>query len=172
MGRQLLRSNIAAPMTGGATTVGVCMAMAMAVSTKAAAAFSTAGSVSTSTIVSPYPVQHRRSTAPLTFHVSNFSNLNSNSNLRSMNYFQSTLSSRRPSQRLFATTTKNSDEDCGCDAPGGGNEDLFETRNGQIGTLLADTVLTNIEGNSVKLGNYISDSENDATIVVFLRHLA
>ena len=168
MGRLLFRSNSVAPMKGGATTVGVYMAMAMAISTKAAAAFSTAGS--TSTIVSPYSVQHhRRSTAPLPFHFSNY--LNSNLNIRSMNYFQSTLSSHRSSQRLFSTT-KNSDEDCGCDAQGGGNEDLFETKHGQIGTLLADTVLTNIEGNSVKLGNYISDGENDATIVVFLRHLA
>jgi hypothetical protein len=170
MGRQLLRSNGAAPKVG-ATTVGVCMAMAMAVSTKVAAAFSTTGSTAA---ISPYPVQNRRS-APLPFHFSK-----SNSNPRNMNYFQSTLSSHRSSQRLFATT-KNSDEalarseDCGCNAPptaGGGDKDLLETGNGPIRTLLGETVLTNIEGNPVKLGNYISDGENDATIVVFLRHLA
>jgi len=87
---------------------------------------------------------------------------------------------RLRSQRSFATT-KNSekafagDEDCGCDDPPqvGGSKERFDTDTMPIGILLRDTILTNIEGNPVKLGNYISDAgTTDATIVVFLRHLA
>jgi len=77
--------------------------------------------------------------------------------------------------RFFATTTPETDgDDCGCDTPHS-LEDAgkFDTGdNAPIGKLLREAVLTNTEGIPVELGDYITATEHDATIVVFLRHLA
>ena len=73
----------------------------------------------------------------------------------------------RASTRFFATT-KIQDDDCGCDEAA-----LQRDESGKdLGRLLKQTALTTVDGDSIKLGKYIGDAENDATIVVFLRHLA
>ena len=160
MGRPVLHSARVA-FKGGAnaiTAAGVCMAMAMAVSTKTAVAFSTTASKTAA--IAPHAFQQKASPSP--FH-----------SIDANHPWSLQFQSSRRSQRLFATA-KNTDEDCGCDTAstiplpqGESQDDLLET-----GTLLKETFLTNIEGNRVKLGNYLSDDPNDATIVVFLRHLA
>ena len=139
---------------GGAIKAGVCMAMAMAASTKVVSAFSTKTSTSTSTI------PHNSLCA--TWNTQASIDINSN-NAQTIH---------RSSTRFFATA-KIQEDDCGCDDAAlqrdeSGN-DLFGEN---IGSLLKHTTLTTVGGNSVKLGKYIGDAENDATIVVFLRHLA
>jgi len=142
MGRQLLHN-----------TRAVCAAMAMAASTRAAAAFSTSGS---------NYIQHRQVSRPFYHPDLTSQTLQSHSTLPSRDY-----------RRYFAAT-KNSNEDCSCDATQqfDGSEEILQTKDGSIGNLLRETILTNADGNSVKLGNFIGNAENDATIVVFLRHLA
>ena len=91
-------------------------------------------------------------------------------------YWHSSLSPLRPigrqRQRWLATKT-DSDDDCGCDAvTSAGDNSIVDEES--IGKLLRHTELTNIEGNRVKLGDYMGNTTpgDDATIVVFLRHLA
>ena len=89
-------------------------------------------------------------------------------------YRSTTLSIRGRHHRCFASTTNSPDADCGCDETplqqgDNGDKDLVETNN--IGSLLKETVLTNAEKSSVKLGTFLGEKD-DATIVVFLRHLA
>jgi hypothetical protein len=54
----------------------------------------------------------------------------------------------------------------------GSSTNLLDITGTPLGTLLKQTVLTNIEGTSVQLGKYIGSAKDDATIIVFLRHLA
>lgn len=43
---------------------------------------------------------------------------------------------------------------------------------GSLVSRLRETVLTNADGDPVELGTLLGDDDRDATIVVFLRHLA
>ncbi len=158
MGRGQLLTRIA--RRGKVKTAGTCMAMAMAVSARGVAAFSTTTTTTTGAAMveqsaflplpSPIPMYENR------LHRSPFSPF------------------RRRHHRCFASTTNSPDADCGCDETplqqgDSGDKDLFETNN--IGSLLKETVLTNAEGSPVKLGSCLGEKD-DATIVVFLRHLA
>ena len=66
-------------------------------------------------------------------------------------------------------------EGCGCDVPatrpaatwGGPDADARS-----LGRRLRDAVLTDVAGEAVQLGTYLGGAADDATIVVFLRHLA
>ena len=138
---------------GGAITAGVYMAMAMAASTQTVSAFST----KTSTIATNSQRTPLLPQASIDLHSSYAHKLHPTSTLASHNRYK----------RFFATIQE---EDCGCDeaALESGNE-LFGSN---IGSQLRETVLTTVDGSSVKLGKYIGDAENDTTIVVFLRHLA
>lgn len=143
---------------GGAVTAGVYIAMAMAASTQAVSAFST----KTSTI------PHNSQRIPLLPQT----HIDLHSNHGNKLQLPSTLSSRNEYNRFFATT-KVREEDCGCDeAALQQGESRSEFFGGNIGSQLRETVLTTVVGSPVKLGKYIGDAENDATIVVFLRHLA
>ncbi len=141
---------------GSVKTAGACMAMAMAVSRSGVAAFSTTTGGALPAI----------SATPALLSSPSPSSMSSNSLYHSVH-----ILSRTSHQRFFATS-RNTDSNCGCDdmpRPQGDNEDLLETN---IGSVLKDTVLTNTEGSPVKLGSYIGSEDGDATIVVFLRHLA
>ena len=129
------------------------MAMAMAASTQTVSAFST----KTSTFPTNSPRTPLLPQASIDLHSNHVHKLHPTT----------TLASRNRYKRFFATIQE---EDCGCDeaALESGNE-LF---GGNVGSQLRKTVLTTVDGSSVKLGKYIGDAENDATIVVFLRHLA
>lgn len=154
---------------GGAKSVGIRIAMAMAVYTNQVLLVTTAAAFSTSSMTVPFSLQS--------------SQLRSNIPQQPKSQSLALQSSLLPQRFRFVVPTTNrgmASKDCGCDDDDDGAP--LQTRNGEnntnnlenvsIGNLLRKTVLTNIEGNAVKLGDFIGDGEDDATIVVFLRHLA
>jgi len=129
-----------------------CVTMTMALSATAAGAFSTGTMTTTAVVPNHLPLLRPSGTT-------NFRDASSR-RVEPVSFLP---------RRSFATIR---DEDCGCDVPPPQLDDSFEIETRSIGTILRETVLTNTDGNPVKLGNYVSDSENDAIIIVFLRHLA
>jgi len=161
-------------LRGGTKSVGIRIAMAMAVYTNQVLLVTTAA-FSTSSMTMPFSLQS--------------SQLRSNISQQPKSQSLALQSLLVPPRFRFVVPTTNrgmASKDCGCDDNDDNNDDgdgaPLQTRNGgnntnnlenlSIGNLLRKTVLTNIEGNAVKLGDFIGDGENDTTIVVFLRHLA
>lgn len=97
-----------------------------------------------------------------------------------------TLSShRKPQSRMMTRSfvkNRSNVEDCGCGDERLGGVDanapplVGNENTDSLGALLRNTQLTNIDGKRVALGSYIAspnnNKEEDATTVVFLRHLA
>lgn len=159
-------------LRGGTKSVGIRIAMAMAVYTNQVLLVTTAA-FSTSSMTMPFSLQS--------------SQLRSNISQQPKSQSLALQSLLVPPRFRFVVPTTNrgmASKDCGCDDNDDNDDDgaPLQTRNGgyntkylenlRIGNLLRKTVLTNIEGNAVKLGDFIGDGENDTTIVVFLRHLA